>query len=1113
MARCWQQTISGLLSCLILTFVLKVACAQESTAPFLSHPDIHGDRVVFTSEGDLWLGSIEAHSAQRLTSHPGIERNAHFSPDGSLLAFTGAYDGGIDVYVMPVQGGEPKRLTYDPSGALVLGWTPDGKYILYRSRRLSAERKNQLLRVPVAGGMPEALPIPQVEHAAMNPDGHRVAYVPVSAEWQHWFHYRGGQADDIWLTDTSTKTFRRLTDNPAIDTTPVWAGNDLYFVSERDGLANLYRLDLKSGKATAVTHYTDYGIQYPASDGKRILYQHDHGVAMYDPALNKATELRFELHSDRIHAREKRVPILRNLNSVAVGPTGKRILVEARGQLMSVPVENGDARLLAAQPGSRQEWPAWSPDGKQVAFLSDQSGEEQIWLAPALGSGEPHQLTHDHKGPLHRLQWSPDGKYLATTDREQRILLVDAASGNITLVDQTSVGSSYDDVNDSYRFSPDGKWLAFNRVEPNHNSRVVLYELATSKKTMLTSGEMNAYAPAFDSTGKYLVYLSDREFDPKTSGSSHYFYTEKTTKVNLLTLAADTPSPFLLTNDEEGEPDKTPATPKPTSSSGTSVSSALPAVKLDTAGLEERIVDVPAPSGNYQAVEMVGDRILLINTENGVPTLLAFDIKKKQMTSLMPGVSQFEVSADRKKLLVRAGTNVMVVDVNSGPLSAGGAGTVNLTPLTLTVAPAQEWRQIFREAWRLGRDFFYDPNLHGVDWEAVRKKYEAQLPAVADRSDLNRILGDMIAELNTGHAYVGGGDMGEMSPSLPQGFLGADMEPDPSGKAYRLVRLLGGDEFDLQSRSPLLSPGINVKPGDYIVAVAGKPVRTDQDIQALLVGTAGQVLTVSVNSKPTLEGARDVRIRPLNGGQENKARYYEWVKSRREYVRTHGGENLGYLHIPDMGEGGLQEFTKHYYAQLNQDGIVYDVRNNGGGYISSLLLLQMASKPFAYFKPRYGSSWTRQDWGFAGYAVTLCNQNSGSNAEEFCDAFQRLKLGPVIGTRTWGGEVGSGGGYSLVDGGKLFIPNYGEWAPESTDGKSGKDGKDGKGSRWLIEGTGAQPDEVVEQDPAAIMAGSDPQLDRAIAYLKEQIAKKPVPRPEPPAFPNKAVPARKEKSK
>ncbi len=1080
----------GILLVAVLMCSMAVgALAQEQVRAFLRRPDIHGDLVVFTAEGDLWLGSIRTHRAHRITSHPGVEIYAHFSPDGRRIAFTGQYDGGTDIYVMSVDGGAPMRLTFDPAGgARCIGWTPDGKDILFRSRRENPEGRNRLWKVSASGGRPVLLPIPQVEHAAMNQDGHRVAYVPVSAEWQHWFHYKGGQADDVWLADIEKKTFTRLTDWPGVDTTPCWVGNDLYFISERSGVANLYRLDVATRRVFPATHYTDYEVRYPSSDGKRIIFQHGNGLGIYDPATGASSDLVFDLDADRIHARPRRVPAAPAMNSAAIGPTGKRVVIEARGQILSVPAEHGDVRVLAPLPGSRSQYPVWSPDGKQIAFVSDRSGEDQVWVCAADGSGTPRQLTKDHKGPLDQLVWSPDGKWIAVGDREQRIMLVDVATGAVTLVAQGTMAGTYDDVNTSYRFSPDGKWLTYTLNAPNWNSVVYLYDIAGKKAVPVTSSEMSSYAPAFDTGGKYLVFLQDRQFDPIGGGASHFFFYDRVSRVSLVPLAASTPSPFLPEDDEEGATPSKPAETPKAPTQGT-----LPAVKVDLEGISGRIVDVPMPTANYQQVECVDGRILA-TALNDLPRmdqpdpgrqLVAYDLKKRQYTQLLGRLSGFEVSANHSKLLIENGKDLYIVDANTGPFTLG-SGKVALDGIMLNVDPPAEWRQIFAEAWRIARDFFYDPNMHGLDWAAVRRKYEAWLPAVADRSDLNIVLGDMIAELNTGHAYVGGGDMDMGAPSVPMGYLGADLEAVPGANAYRIVRLLAGDGFDLSSRSPLLAPGVDVKPGDYILAVAGQPVRQDQDIQALLIGTAGHTISLTVNSKPTMDGARVVRVVPM--ASEAKARYYEWVAMKREYVRRQAGDAIGYIHIPDMGTGGLQEFTKHYYSNLNRDALIYDVRNNGGGYVSGMLLLQMASKPVSYSQPRYGHYWSRQDWGFRGYAAALCNENSGSDAEWFSDMFQRLKLGPVIGVHSWGGLVGSGGGYPLIDGGRIYIPNYGAWY----DGK------------WVVEGTGATPDITVENDPADVLAGKDPQLDRAIAYLKEKLAKEPLPKLQHPPYPVKA---------
>lgn len=1087
------------LSLVLLCSLLATAPAWAGSATqLLGRPDIHGDQVVFTSEGDLWLGSVRAGAAMRITSADGVEGPARFSPDGARIAFTAQYDGGTDVYVMDTMGGVPKRLTWDPRRATVLGWTPDGKEILFRSQRNDPQRNNRLWAVPAAGGSARLLPIPYVEFASMHADGRRVAYVPVSAEWQHWKRYRGGEADDIWLADLGAHTFRRLTTDPGVDTEPVWVGDAIYFVSERDGHANLYRLDPATGAATAITSYADFDVRYPGTDGSRVVFEHGAGLALYDPATGRVEELAMNLHSDRIHARERRIPAVQNLAGAAFGPTGKRLLVSSRGQILSAPVEHGDVRPLVVQAGARCQNPAWSPDGKQVAFVSDRSGEEQVWLAATAG-GAPRQLTRDHRGPLGTLRWSPDGKWIAASDREMRVLLVNVATGAITIVDQSDRGGSYDTADDTYCFSPDGAWLAYPRLEPNWNWTVRLYDIAGRRSIPVSSSEMVSTAPAFDPDGKYLYFLSDRAFDPRYVNPNRMLACDKYTKVSLVSLAADGKSPFLEENDQEGiaaDSAAGGAKEKTGKDSAKKAGATLPKMRVDVAGLTDRIADVPVPADRYQRVEAVEGRLLLLTLEEAgfhgpfepVRQLRAFDMKKKEVKVIAPKVSGFQVSGDRKKLLVQTEKSFVVVDAGADDVAENKDRIkVDTDTWTVVVDPPSEWRQILEETWRLARDFFYDPNMHGVDWDAVRRKYDAVLPAVADRSDVNFLLGEMLAELNAGHAYVGPGDV-PAAPSVPMGFLGADFEPVAGPTpAYRITKLYPGDGFDYEARSPLLAPGLNVKVGDYILAVGGQPVRAEQDLQALLVGTADRTIALTVNSKPSAAGARDVLVKPLK--TERQARYYDWTMSRAEYVRTHGGTNLGYVHLPDMGNPGWTEFSKHYYPQLGRDGIIYDVRNNAGGYIDDMLLLQMASKPYSWFKPRYGASWTRRDWAFAGHSVALVNENTASDGEEFCDGFQRLKLGPVIGARSWGGEVGSGSGYPLLDGGAIYVPNYGEWVP---------------GDGWVIEGRGAVPDIAVEDDPAAVMAGRDPQLDRAIQYLKEKIAAEPVPRPAPPPFPDKA---------
>lgn len=1014
---------------------------------------------MFTCQGDLWRGDLQTGAARRLTSDPGLEDSARFSPDGKSIAFSGQYDGGTDVYVMPIDGGAPKRLTYDPTAARVQGWTPDGKGIVFRSGRATAVGyENKLFVVPAAGGLPKELPVPRGEFGSIGPDG-RLVYVPVSNEWMNWFDYRAGAADQIWLADLKGG-FRKLAASQGVETTPVWAGTKLFFVSERSGVRNLYTLDPNSGKTAAITKYTDSPVRYPGADAHRVVFEHGAGLALYDIDRNTQKELTFDLASDRIRTRETRFPVAAFAKNSTLGPTGKRLLMEARGQIVSVAAENGDFRVLEKRAGTRAKNPTWSPDGKRFAFASDRSGEMEIWIGDAAGGKEPTQLTNGLASQPLSPVWSPDGKKLALVDRYGRLRVIDAFTGALTLVDTEEITGSYDAAEQQFAFSPDGKTMVFSHAAPTGMTTIRLYDLATKRTAVVSNPNVSAEYPAYSADGKFLLFTATTQLTPIDAPINGKYAFVNPIKIYLVALTADAESPFLPKNDEEGVATPPATVEKP--------------VVVDWDGLAERVIESPIAAGNYTKVAHVPGRILLLNSDpGGASTLLSYDIDKATTTPITQADS-FEKSLDNKKLLIRRGSSSSVIDATSGPTPAA---PVSLAPYSLTVEPEAEWRQILEESWRIARDFYYDPNMRGLDWNAVRRKYEAQLPLVGDRADLSRLLKDMVSELKTGHAYVGGPPSSVQR--VPMGFLGADLQPE--GDAIKIVKLYRGDGF-AGNRSPLLEPGLKVKEGDYILAIAGQPVRQDQDPQALLVGQVGQTVALLVNDKPTTKGARTIRVKPI--ASEHELRYVDWVQGRIAYVYEHGGANFGYAHIPGMSADGLVNFAKGHYPNVFADGMIYDTRFNGGGYVSSLLLQDIAAKPIYWFATRTPGDWTRENWAIDGYKVAICNEENFSDGELFIETWKAMKIGPVVGKRTGGGEVGSGGGYALVDGGSLYIPNYGAFG----DGK------------WIIEGVGATPEIEVDQDPAAVMAGKDPQLDKAIALIKEQLAKSPIKRPIRPPF-------------
>lgn len=1068
------QLLSPVISLCVAAGLGARALAEQTS--FYTRPDVHGDLVVFTCEGDLWLGSIKDKTAHRITSDPGIETDAHFSPDGATIAFTGQYDGGRDVYTMPIDGGAPRRLTYDPFGAEVLGWTGDGQSVLYRSHKTVTNGwEHKLFTVPAQGGISREVPVPRGEMGAMRSDG-VLAYVPASSEWANWFRYRAGETDQLWIADLKG-SFKKLTEAQFVDTTPTWSGNRLFFVSERSGVRNLFEMDPNSRRATQITSFVDAPVRYPSADSGRVVFEHGPAIALYDVATKLVRDLSFERDSDRIHTLPKRVPVAGAAVSAAVGPTGKRVALEVRGQIVTVPTETGEIRVVENTAGTRASLPAWSPDGTKIAFVSDRTGENEIWVLDAVGDKPATQLTHGMKGNCYSPVWAPDGTHIGIADRALRIMLVDTKTGDFKVVDTSPGVQSYDGYTPLFAFSPDGKYLAFQRNEDNWLVQVYLYEIGTGKQARVSAIDVNSTGPSFDSTGKFLIYLADRELNPFMSNPTQKYSFDNFTKVNMIALAKDTPSPFLPKIEDEGAVVAKP----PTEDKKT---------KVDWDGLENRVIEVPMPGGRYQNTAAVAGKILALNFAsvpdfNGAAPseLISFDLTSKATTTVMAGITGFTVSADGKKLLIVRPGGYSVVDATTGP-TAPTTGAVNLAGFAITVHPEAEWKEVFEEGWRVARDFFYDPNMHGVDWNAVHRKYAARLTMVGDRADLTRLQADMLSELSTGHCYVGDPTPKRSGPGY--GYLGADVESTPGEPGVRIKKIYRGDNYDLALRSPLLDPGVNVNVGDSILAVNGQAVKADEDIQALLIGTANQVVALTVGSKPTMTGARVVHVKPI--GDERGLRYNQWVTERRQYVEKNGGPNFGYLHISDMSEAGLKGFVKAMLPNVYKEGMVYDVRYNGGGFISALVLENMAAKVQGWWQPRNGRPWTRENWATVGHKVALCNEYDFSDGELFSEMFKRMKIGPLIGHRTGGGEVGSGGGYALVDGGLIFVPAYGAFV----------------GDQWIVEGHGVTPDIEVDEDPAQVMAGHDPQLDRAIAELKSEIVKNPVVQPKHPTYPIKA---------
>lgn len=1085
----------------------------------MRYADVHRDQLVFTYEGDLWLASTEGGDARRITNDPGSEVFGKFSPDGKHLAFTAQYDGGTDVYVMDARGGPPRRLTFHPAPDLVLGWFPDGKHVLFRSRREYPFRGEEIYQVSIDGGMPQKLPVDRAGLTALSPDGKQIAYNRISRETRTWKRHQGGTAQDIWMGSLEKLDYRKITDWPGTDNYPMWRGNAIYFTSDREhGTLNIYKYDLTTQEVTALTSYKDYDVKYPSMGVDQIVYQYGETLHLLDLNTGKTRMVPARIPTDRVRMRPEFVDVSPKTGSFSLSPTGKRMLLEARGEILNLPVEDGEPINLTKTTGSREKNAAWSPDGRWVAFFSDRSGEEEIYLVDQQGEKPWRSLTTGGKGFRLQPVWSPDSKYLLFSDKFLRLNLVDAETGDLTVVDQ----GEYDDAWErwgiqDYVWSSDSQWIAYTKMEESMNESIFLYSIA-DKTTHRVTGEMTQdWSPSFDPQGRYLYFLSNRTLDPIMGAIDQNHIFIDVARPYLVILAEGEPTPFVPKDsqeeiegekkkddesdqadkgedkgdekaeqdkekkDEEKEPEK-----KPT--------------HVDAEGIQNRIVAVPdVPAGNYFRLEATEKGFLYLakpkpeflkyqtvtDETGGKLDLHHYDLEEQEATKVLSDVANYHQSADGKKLVYRAGSSYGVVDV--GKEAEVGDGEVKLDDVHVTVDRSQEFPQLFNEAWRVQRDWFYDPNMHGVDWEAIGAKYRKFVPDCGNRSDLNYLIGEMIAELNAGHTYVWGGDIEDDRKHVSTGLLGVEFEAEPGADYYRISRIIPGTPGSESERSPLTEPGCPIQVGHYLIAINGDEVRTTDNVYAHLQTQADRVVTLTYNDKPTAEDAKTYRARTLKSEQD--IRYREWVERNRAYVEQATNGQVGYLHLPDMGKDGLIEFARAFYPQYYKKALVIDERYNGGGFVADMIIDRMERRLWALTQPREGGFLRNPERVFYGRYIVLVNEDTGSCGEYFARAIQIMKLAPVLGMRTWGGAVGIEPHQRLMDGGVTTPPQFGLYGLDGT---------------WLIEGLGVVPDVEVQNMPGDVVRGVDTQLDTAIQHVMKTVEDNPMELPTPPAYPDKS---------
>ena len=1054
----------------VLLSVLAAAtlpiCLSAEEARLLRFPATNGSEIVFSYAGDLYKVSINGGEARRLTSYTGYELFARFSPDGKTIAFTGGYDGNNEVYTMPAEGGEPVRVTYTATNSrddlgdrmgpnnIVMTWTPDGNEIVYRNR-IGDGFSGKLYTVGKDGGLSQAIPLPEGGFCSYAPDGKRLAYNRVMREFRTWKYYKGGMADDVWIYDPDKRTVENITHNEAQDIFPMWIGDEIYFASDRDHTMNLFVYNTQTKQTTKVTNFTEYDVKFPSCFGNTIVFENGGYIYKLDASTKQAEKVSVTLAADNVYARTEYKAGADYVTTVSVSPNGKRLAVTSRGEVFNVPTKDGVTKNITRSPGAHDRCAVWSPDGKWIAYISDATGETEIYLQDAEG-GEPVQATKNNDTYIWNLNWSPDSKTIVYTDRKNRVRALDVASKRVTTLSEFPMGAPR-----QVTFSPDSRWITYARVAENNYSIIYLYNMVEKKEYPVTDKWYESASPVFSTDGRYLVFSSNRDFDPTYGQLEWNHVYNNMGGVYLALLAADTPSPFLE-RDEAG----VSAEEAQTEAAG----EAVPTVKVDPEGLSDRILHLPLPGSRYYSLFSDGERVYYYNQGK----MKYFDLKAQKEETLCEAMMQVE-PGKKPALFMKGGGEFYVAELPKASITLSDA--VDLADMRVLVDYPKEWAQIYDEAWRAFRDGFYLENMHGKDWKALKEKYACLLPFVKTRLDLNYVIGELIGELGVGHAYVNPGEM-PRGKRVSMGLLGAEISRDKSG-FFRLEKILPGASWSEKLRSPLTEPGIEAQAGDYIVAIDGVPTNSVNDLYKLLVGKANVATELSLNSQPKLDGARRVVIRPL--AEEYSLYHYNWIQENIRKVDEATDGRVGYIYIPDMGPEGLNEFSRYFYPQLDKEGLIIDDRANGGGNVSPMILERLAREPYR-LTMRRGSNLinTVPDGTLVGPMVCLINKYSASDGDLFPWGFRALGLGKLIGTRTWGGIIGISGPLPYMDGTDIRVPFFTSYDPKTGD--------------WIIENHGVGPDIEVDNDPIREWNGEDQQLDRAIQEVMSQLKdRKPLP--------------------
>ena len=1104
-----MNRISSIL-CITLLFFSLPATAEE--APVLAQmPTLNQTHIVFVFAGDLWKVPREGGTAVRLTSSPGSELYPKFSPDGSWIAFSGEYDGNMDVYLIPQEGGIPQRITWHPSADIVLGWTTDGNEILFSSGRTAYSRFNELFTIDIDGGFPEKLPFPMGFEGSYSPDGGNIAYVPLSRAFRVWKRYRGGLATPIWIADLSDSSINKIPRQGSNDFNPMWVGDKVYFLSDREGPVTLFAFDTQTKDVTKIIKNEGLDLKSASAWKDSIVYEQFGSLHLIDLESGKNQKIDVFITGDMTEVRDKYVNVGGQLTSPSLSPNAVRAVFQARGDIITIPAEKGDYRNLTHTSGAMERYPSWSPDGQKIAYFSDESGEYMLHIQDQTGTGDVTRIPLEKNPSFYYLpRWSPDNKKIAYVDCHLSLWYVDLDTKKPLKVDKDRFLGGTGDLIPSW--SPDSKWLAYTKRLPNYLGAIFLYSLDSGRSNRITDGMSDARNPVFDKGGKYLYFTASTDSGASLQPDIHSIFRTQTQTIYLAVLDKDESSPFIPESDEEkfdnksskalekkGEDQKLPAAPPKSAADDKSTKKEID-VTIDLDGILQRILAVPLPARTYIGLQ-AGDPGVLLAIES-VPSLPGsfsssgnavhrYDLNQRKSDIIISGINYFELALNGKKYLYSQRNSWFIGDLRPMPPSGAPTPPPSAKPsgkalktqnIQIKVSPRAEWRQMFSEIWRIEREFFYDPNLHGLDIEKTYKKYSPYLRSISSRQDLNYLFAEMLGEMTVGHLGVGGGDLTQVD-RIPTGLLGADYSIEDG--RYRFSRIYNGENWNPQFQAPLTQPGVNVNKGEYLLAVDGQEISGNDNIYKYFEAKAGKQVRITVGINPNLEDSREITVIPVRS--ETSLRNFAWIEDNRRYVDKVTNGKVAYIYMPDTAFGGYTYFNRYFYAQVDHEAAIIDERFNGGGMLATDIIERLQRKLMSLVATRDGEDEVQPQGAIFGPKAMLINEFAGSGGDAMPWYFKTAEVGPLVGKRTWGGLVGRAGAPRLMDGGYVTAPSSGVWSPDGY---------------WIAENVGVMPDIEVELDPELVRKGQDPQLDKAIELVMKELAKNPLSKPERPAYPN-----------